>query len=62
MGTQHIDELPRNEELRQVMLGLIDELPQERRGIRQLMMWGRGASQSCCFSFWSGSRRQARNR
>jgi len=22
------------------MLGLIDELPQEGRGIRQLMMWG----------------------
>ena len=25
---------------RQLMLGLIDDLPQERRGIRQLMMWG----------------------
>ena len=40
MATQHIDELPRNEEPRQLMFGLIDELPQERRGIRQLMMWG----------------------
>ena len=24
------------------MLGLIDDLPQERRGTRQLMMWGLG--------------------
>jgi len=40
MAPQHIDDLPRHEEPRQLMLGLIDELPQERRGIRQLMMWG----------------------
>ena len=35
MAPQHIDELPRHEEPRQLMLGLIDDLPQERRGIRQ---------------------------
>ena len=40
MATQRIDDLPRHEEPRQLMLGLIDDLPQERRGIRQLMMWG----------------------
>ena len=40
MAPQHIDDLPPHEEPRQLMLGLIDELPQERRGIRQLMMWG----------------------
>ena len=40
MAPQHTDGLPRHEEPRQLMLGLIDELPQERRGIRQLMMWG----------------------
>ena len=40
MAPQHIDELPRHEEPRQLMLGLIDDLPQERGGIRQLMMWG----------------------
>ena len=40
MAPQHIDDLPRHEEPRQLMLGLIDELPQEHRGIRQLMMWG----------------------
>jgi hypothetical protein len=40
MAPQHIDELPRDEEPRQLMLGVIDELPQERRDIRQLMMLG----------------------
>jgi hypothetical protein len=40
MAPQHIDDLPRHEEPRQLMLGLIDELPQERRDARQLMMWG----------------------
>ena len=35
--------LPRHEEPRQLMLGLIDDLPDsERRGARQLMMWGLG--------------------
>ena len=40
MAPQHIEDLPRHEEPRQLMLGLIDELPQERRGTRELMMWG----------------------
>jgi hypothetical protein len=43
MAPHHIDDLPRREEredTRQLMLGLIDELPYERRGARQLMMWG----------------------
>ena len=40
MAPQHIDDLPRHEERRQLMLGLIDDLPQERGGIRQLIMWG----------------------
>jgi hypothetical protein len=40
MAPQHIDESPDHEEPRQLMLGLIDELPQERRGIRELMMLG----------------------
>jgi hypothetical protein len=40
MAPQHIDDLPRHEEPRQLMLGLIDDLPQERRITRQLMMWG----------------------
>jgi len=40
MAPQHIDDLPRHEEPRQLMLGVIDDLPQERRGARQLMMWG----------------------
>jgi hypothetical protein len=40
MAPQQIDDLPRHEEPRQLMLGLIDDLPQERRGTRQLMMWG----------------------
>ena len=43
MAPQHIDDLPRHEEPRQLMLGLIDDLPEERRGVRQLMMmWGLG--------------------
>jgi len=43
MALQHIDDLPRHEEPRQLMLGLIDDLPEERRGVRQLMMmWGLG--------------------
>jgi Protein of unknown function (DUF1236) len=43
MAPQHIDDLPRHEEPRQPMLGLIDDLPEERsRGARQLMMWGLG--------------------
>jgi hypothetical protein len=33
MAPQHIDDLPRHEEPRQLMLGLIDDLPDpERRG------------------------------
>jgi hypothetical protein len=40
MAPQHIDEFPDQEEPRQLMLGLIDDLPQERRGIRELMMLG----------------------
>ena len=43
MAPHHIDDLPRRkerEDTRQLMLGLIDELPDERRGARQLMMWG----------------------
>ena len=43
MVPDHIDDLPRSDDdKRQPMLGLIDELPQERRGTRQLMMWGLG--------------------
>ena len=43
MAPQHIDDLPRHEEPRQLMLGLIDDLPdRERRGARQLTMWGLG--------------------
>jgi hypothetical protein len=64
MAPQHIDDLPRHEEPRQLMLGLIDDLPDgERRGARELICGGWASqSQSCCLSFWSGSRRQARNR
>jgi hypothetical protein len=43
MAPQHIDDLPRHEEPRQLMLGLIDDLPDgERRGARELIMWGLG--------------------
>jgi hypothetical protein len=44
MAPQHIDDLPRHEEPRQLMLGLIDDLPEprERRRARQLMMLGLG--------------------
>jgi hypothetical protein len=43
MAPQHIDDLPRHEEPRKLMLGLIDDLPEERsRGVRQRMMWGLG--------------------
>ena len=35
MAPQHIEDLPRHEEPRQLMLGLIDDLPQGRRGTRQ---------------------------
>jgi hypothetical protein len=40
MAPQHIDDLPRHEESRQLMLGLIDDLPEprERRRARQLLM------------------------
>ncbi len=38
MAPQHNDDL--HEEPRKLMLGLIDELPQEHRDTRQLMMWG----------------------
>jgi hypothetical protein len=34
------DDLPRHEEPCQPMVGLIDDLPQEHRGTRQLVMWG----------------------
>ena len=41
MVPNHIDDLPRrDDDNRQLMLGLIDELPEERRDTRQLMMWG----------------------
>jgi hypothetical protein len=36
----HDDDLPRDEESRQPMLGLIDDLPEERKGTGQLVMWG----------------------
>ena len=66
MVPDHIDDLPRrDDDNRPLMLGLIDDFPQERRGTRQLTNWGwvsQAQSQSCCLSFWSGSRRQARNR
>jgi len=40
MVPDHIDDLPRrDDDNRQLMLGLIDDLPQEPRGTRQLMMW-----------------------
>jgi hypothetical protein len=43
MAPHHIDDLPRHEEPRQLMLGLIDDLPDgERRGARELIMWGLG--------------------
>jgi hypothetical protein len=44
MAPQHIDDLPRHEESRQLMLGLIDDLPesQERRGTQLVMMLGLG--------------------
>ena len=46
MSPYHIDDLPHREEredARQLMLGLIDDLPDgERRGARELMMWGLG--------------------
>ena len=41
MVPDHIDDLPRREDdNRQLMLGLIDDLPQEPRGTGQLTMWG----------------------
>jgi hypothetical protein len=40
MAPQHIEEFPDQEKPRQLMLGLIDDLPQERRSIRELMMLG----------------------
>jgi|AmaraimetFIIA100_FD_contig_111_85754_length_1511_multi_4_in_0_out_0_1 hypothetical protein len=40
MAPQHIDDLPRHEEPRQLMLGLIDDLPDRRERRRELMMWG----------------------
>jgi hypothetical protein len=42
MAPQHIDDLPRHEEPRQLMLGLIDELPDRRDHRGVLMMWGLG--------------------
>ncbi len=43
MVPDHIDDLPhRDDDNRPLMLGLIDDLPEERRGTRQLMMWGLG--------------------
>ena len=40
MAPQHIDDLPRHEDPRQLMLGLIDDLPDRRGRRRQLTMWG----------------------
>jgi hypothetical protein len=42
MVPDHIDDLLRNDDNRQLMLGLTEDLPQDRRGTRQLMMWGLG--------------------
>ena len=44
MAPQHIDDLPHHEEPRQLMLGLIDDLPesQEHRGTQLMMMLGLG--------------------
>ncbi len=46
MVPDHIDDLPRSDDdNRPLMLGLIDDLPDdERRGARELMMWGLGLS------------------
>jgi hypothetical protein len=41
MAPQHIDDLPRHEEPRQLTLGLIDDLPDGER-TRELMIWGLG--------------------
>jgi len=42
MVPDHIDDLPRDDDdNRQLLLGLIDDLPEERSP-RQLMMWGLG--------------------
>ena len=43
MAPDHIDDLPRrDDDNRQLVLGLIDDLPEERRGGPQLMIWGLG--------------------
>ena len=43
MVPDHIDDLPRrDDDNRQLMLGLIDDLPEERGGTRQLIMWALG--------------------
>ena len=43
MVPDHIDDLPRrDDDNRPLMLGLIDDFPQERRGTRHLMNWGLG--------------------
>jgi hypothetical protein len=40
MAPQHTDDLPRDEESRQLMLGLIDDLPdrRDRRGALMMML------------------------
>jgi hypothetical protein len=40
MAPRHIDDPQDTDENRQLMFGLIDDLPEERRDTRQLMMWG----------------------
>ena len=40
MAPRHIDDPQHTDENRQLMFGLIDDLPEERRDTRQLMMWG----------------------
>jgi hypothetical protein len=61
MAPHHINDLPRREEredTRQLMLGLIDDLPhQERRGTQLMKMLGLGLA-VVLFVVLSGSRRQ----
>ena len=40
MAPRHIDDPQDADENRQLMFGLIDDLPEERRDTRRLMMWG----------------------
>ena len=64
MVPDHIDDLPRrDDDNRPLMLGLIDDFPQERRGTRQLTNWGLGlAGAVAVVLFIVLVWRQARNR